>query len=74
MNMKEFLILFVMHEKAKYFYMTKFYKGVKRTCLQAKQTVLTLYSIISVCIFSIPLPRHFPGSDKENLFNNQELL
>ena len=28
MNMKEFLILFVMHEKAKYFYMTKFYKGV----------------------------------------------
>ena len=42
----------------------------KRMCSDS----LALYSLASVCIFSILLPRHFLGSDKENLFNNQELL
>ena len=35
---------------------------------------LTLYILTSVCIFSLLLPIHFKGAEKENLFNNQEVL
>ena len=35
---------------------------------------LTLYTLTSVCIFSILFSIHFQQADKENLFNNQELL
>ena len=36
--------------------------------------MLTLCTLTSVCIFSILFSIHFLGADKENLFNNQELL
>ena len=35
---------------------------------------LTIYTQISVCIISLLSSKHFLFSDKENLFNNQELL
>ena len=35
---------------------------------------LTVYTLASVCIFSILLSMHFFGADKENLFINQKLL
>ena len=41
---------------------------------QIKMHYLNLYTVTSVCIFSILLPGHFLGSDKENLFNNQEIF
>ena len=34
---------------------------------------LNLYTVTSVCTFSLLLPGHFLGSDKENLFNNQDI-
>ena len=39
-----------------------------------KMHYLNLYTVTPVCIFSILLPRHFLGSDKENLFNNQDIF
>ena len=39
-----------------------------------KMNYLNLYTVTSVCILSILLPRHFLGSDKENLFNNQDIF
>ena len=36
--------------------------------------VFTLYTLMLVCIFSILFSIHSYGTDKENLFNNQELL
>ena len=36
--------------------------------------LLTIYTLTSVCIFSILFSIHFHQADKENLFNNQELL
>ena len=36
--------------------------------------MLTLCTLTSVCIFSILFSIHFLGANKENLFNNQELL
>ena len=36
--------------------------------------MLTLCTLTSVCTFSILFSIHFLGADKENLFNNQELL
>ena len=41
---------------------------------QIKMHYLNLYTVTSVCIFSILLPGHFLGSDKENLFNNQDIF
>ena len=35
--------------------------------------VFTLYTLMLVCIFSILFSIHSYGTDKENLFNNQEL-
>ena len=35
---------------------------------------ITLYTLTSVCIFSILFSIHFLRADKENLFNDQELL
>ena len=35
---------------------------------------LILYTLTSVCKFSILPSLHFPRADKENLFHNQELL
>ena len=35
---------------------------------------LTLYTLTSVCIFSILFSYISLGADKENLFNNQELV
>ena len=36
--------------------------------------LLTLYTLTSVCIFSLQLSKHFLWCWKENLLNNQELL
>ena len=36
--------------------------------------LLALNTLKSVCIFSILFSIHFQQADKENLFNNQELL
>ena len=36
--------------------------------------LLALNTLKSVCIFSILFSIHFQKADKENLFNNQELL
>ena len=36
--------------------------------------LLTIYTLTSLCIFSILFSIHFQQADKENLFNNQELL
>ena len=36
--------------------------------------LLTLYTLTSLCIFSILFSIHFQQADKENLFDNQELL
>ena len=51
--------------------LNKFFLGNFTSLLVPTYDSLTLYTFISVCIFSI-LNSH--GVDKRNLFNNQELL
>ena len=57
---------------------TKVCAGI-RVCVRIQRYLreghrLILYTLKSVCIFSILFPIHFPGTDKEILQNNQELL
>ena len=39
-----------------------------------KRKLLILYTLTSICILSILFSMHFQNADKENVFNNPELL
>ena len=48
--------------------------AVRNNAIGVNSSLLTLYSLTSVCIFSIPFSVHFLRCWQEHLFNNQELL